>query len=343
MSAYLLDTEHARRVRSAQETLRLLAAHQLSHWRSISKPLPLYDFERLNNEIPHISIFEIRDGLVKCWKKPTKLDKQLQFRSDAYQAFIQTVLNERRCAINTTLAYVLNDRHIFKETIPVFGYQKRNFDTTIMLPDIEFLQYDFYQDGIYADALPFQLKRAAGLFVGGTSGAGIISKRKVVERQVPRINSALFFRDKEDVDFFIAKIGQIDGEETKQAILDLDLAGRPMRWPDHYEYKFHLSMDGNGATCSRVVLSLKSNSVLIKYTSEWGLFFFPLLRAGEHFIEVRSDQDVLSLISLEKQHPGYWSHIAKSGQDFYRTYLTRERLIDYSSYVLKEYAECFGH
>ncbi|ARQ02329.1 glycosyl transferase family 90 [Pseudorhodoplanes sinuspersici] len=322
--------------------LRYLAKEQLSAWRNklLSRDDLRQAFVHLN-AVPNVSIFEIRKGDVCAWDKAKALEPLDRVRRDLYQSFLKTIVSERRPETSTVLAYALGDRYPNNDSIPTIGYQKRRSHSTILLPDVDFLRYDFYQGEQFQDQIPYLNKRTAAIFVGGTSGGNRISEERV--KLVPRIRSALYFKGHKNIDFFVPKIAQIDGEKTKQAIIDLGIAGHPVSWEGHCNYKFRLSMDGNGATCSRVALALKSNSVLIKYSSEWMMHYFPLMRAGEHYIEINGDAEVDPIIEIELNDPGRWEGIASASTSFYETYLTRDRLLDYSAFVLDEYEFCFGH
>ena len=79
-------------------------------------------------------------------------------------------------------------------------------------------------------------------------------------------------------------------------IVAMDLGKERIPWSEQYRHMFLLSMDGNGATCSRVISSLKSNSVLIKYQSDSILYYFSALEPGTHFISVNDDRDIEGIL-----------------------------------------------
>jgi hypothetical protein len=52
------------------------------------------------------------------------------------------------------------------------------------------------------------------------------------------------------------------------------------------EYKFILSLDGNGASWGRINWGLFSNSIVLKYRSHMKLWFYDLLVDNKHYVEV---------------------------------------------------------
>ena len=66
-------------------------------------------------------------------------------------------------------------------------------------------------------------------------------------------------------------------------------------WNDAIQYKYLLSLDGHGAACERLFMSLLSNSVVLKMEATHPLstrsilYYFPALKAWEHFVPVGED------------------------------------------------------
>jgi hypothetical protein len=114
-----------------------------------------------------------------------------------------------------------------------------------------------------------------------------------------------------------------------------------MTWAEQLQYRFILSMDGNGATCSRVVIVLLSNSVLMKYNSDDVLFYFGGLQPWLHYIPLASDEDVERIIDIERRQPEQFEQMAVSGQLFARKYLNKAAVYHYTAMLLRLYSECF--
>ena len=100
-------------------------------------------------------------------------------------------------------------------------------------------------------------------------------------------------------------------------------------------------MDGNGAACSRLILGLKSNSVVLKYDSLYELYYFPILKPWIHYIPIESDKDVLNIIELEKYNPGIFESISNKGKCFYYEYIKKSDVFDYVYFLLNIYERMF--
>ena len=158
------------------------------------------------------------------------------------------------------VAIDVDDHPLEQSQAPLFAFQKRAGSPLILLPDIDLLAADYLISPQLNDDLDFEEKADAAVFVGATTGANVT--REVVETlSLPRLRSAVFFRDIADVTFHLPKIVQHDSEDTADLIRALGVTGVPLSWREQFGYKYLLSMDGNGATCSRVAIALKSQSV----------------------------------------------------------------------------------
>jgi hypothetical protein len=111
-----------------------------------------------------------------------------------------------------------------------------------------------------------------------------------------------------------------------------------MDWPESYQYKFLISIDGNGAPCSRPAIILRSNSALIKYRSDHVLYYSSGLQAGRHYIPVTTDEEVVTIVKREQERPGTFEAVARMGHDFAAAILTRAAILSYTERLLAGYA-----
>jgi len=149
------------------------------------------------------------------------------------------------------------------------------------------------------------------------------------------------FRGDPLVDFRLPLIVQCDTKETEDAIRALGFGEGKASWPDQLKSKFLISVDGNGATCSRVVIALKSNSVLLKYRSVNLLYYFSGLNEYFHYIPVNDAIDIRQIVKAERRSPGLCKSISEHGSDFYLKYLTAEASKRYAATLLEQYARIF--
>lgn len=209
------------------------------------------------------------------------------------------------------------------------------------MPDVDFIGRNFYHDEEYKDTIPFDKKLNRGVFVGSTTGSlsegGLITMEALNKNMVPRINSALFFQKCADVDFSLPNIVQCDSLETKGAIFGMGLGQGTKDWKSQFKNKFLISMDGNGATCSRVAIALRSNCVLLKYASDNTLYYFSGLIPWLNYIPIHNDEDVLKVIGIEKQTPGDLYFISQEANEFYKNVLDHENIIRYTGMIVSGY------
>ena len=139
--------------------------------------------------------------------------------------------------------------------------------------------------------------------------------------------------------FVLPNIVQVADAETYDHLVGLGLGDRRIEWREQAGCKYLISMDGNGATCSRVAAALKSNSVLLKYDSPYQLFYFKGLRSWDNFIPVQEDQDVLDIMALGARRPRKMASVAKRGRRFYARFLNRPFCELYVAELLKAYSD----
>lgn len=310
--------------------------------KSVEEMLDVYNINR-----KYFFIFEVNNRVVKIKSKPNFFSEEelcdstdtAVLRAINYKNLFQHVINTCNVDINTVFGMEMPDEVFESVDVPVFGYQKQAHHKVLLMPDIDFLNYDFYRLPLVEDTFAYNEKDARGVFFGATTGAGMITEEALNKKSVRRINSALFFKDHESVDFKLPDIVQVASDDVRRMIADMDLGGERREWPEQLKYKFLISMDGNGATCSRVVISLKSNSVLLKYDSPNMLYYFSGLIPWYNFIPIQNDKDILRIIELERLYPGYFESVATNGRDFYNANLQRERVFEYVALLIKGYSD----
>ena len=327
---------------------------ELALWQAKELPYDkvMADLNEANRRHPTVFLLSIVDGVVTLADKeefytreelddPDSVAPSIG-RIHAYKNFIACVLAQDNAKITTTLAICVNDTPIERFDIPVCGFQKVWGSPAILLPDIDFLGHNFYVVGDYDDMLSYHQKRTSAIFVGGTSGGGLITAKTAQDLSVPRIRSALYFKGHNDVYFTLPNIGQCDSEETKELIRSMGISGNRASFPDQLRHKFMISMDGNGATCSRVAIALRSNSALLKYDSPHMLYYFQQLTPWVHYIPIYRDSDITHIVNLEKRDPGKFEYVARMGSKFFKTFLSRSRIFQYTSELLAMYADIFS-
>jgi hypothetical protein len=258
----------------------------------------------------------------------------LTARALLYRRLIQRAVQTHCPDIDVVIPFDLDDHGLESKTAPLFAFQKPVGSKTLLLPDPDFLSRDFYRYETVWDQIPYHQKRLSAVFSGSTTG-GFTSGGDF--EPIPRVKSALFFKDSQLVDFRLPLICQAD-REGEQILRELGFgAENYLGWEDQYEHKFIMSIDGNGATCSRVVMALSSNGALLKYHSNRTLYYFKGMLPWYHFVPIGSDREVYDIIEIERNEPGFFKPIADAGKEFWRNYLSEQRIIEYTGLMLQMY------
>jgi hypothetical protein len=254
-----------------------------------------------------------------------------------YVDFIKNVVASYPLEGECSIAIDVSDGAIADCEMPLFAFQKRSGSKKILIPDPDFFYNSFYHGDEFHDAVPFDAKKNKAAFVGSTTGGGIITERAVEVLSVPRLRAGMRFMRHPHIDFNLPVIVHCDSLQTEQAVRTLGFGVNPSSWQDQFDYKSLISMDGNGPTCSRVVLALRSNSVLLKYDSPYILYYFAGLQPWIHYVPIACDDDVISMVEKQQENPDLFRHIARQGAEFYQTFLQKDKIYLYMATLLRMY------
>ena len=292
---------------------------------------------------PHVGLMEISGIKVSMRSETSSLSSAILQRMGLYKAFLGNVLAAHGpIGHSIYIRLDASDEPDDYIDLPTFSFQKKTGSSNILLPDVDFFYHDFYLSGQFVDTESYGKKSNTAVFVGSTTGGGHITQEKVVSGLVPRIKSAMFFSNYPQVDFRLPRLVQLDRPETEQMLRSMGFGIGEMTWSEQLKHKFLISLDGNGATCSRILVGLRSNSVLLKYQSSSELFYFSSLKPDEHFVQIVEDDDVLKAISIEERRPGYHEAIATRSAEFCNYYLGRNSIELYTHQLLVGYSELVG-
>ena len=227
-------------------------------------------------------------------------------------------------------------------TTPVFSFQKASEFTNILLPDVDFLAEDFYEaESAYglSEDRGYSEKVANAVFAGSSTGAGTITAEKLDRNEVPRVRAARFFKDDPRVHFSIPNLVQCQNQTIEQRLRDEKLGTDRWSWHDQLKYRFLISMDGNGATCSRIYIALKSNSILLKYQSPHLLYYFRGLQPDVHYVDIARDTEVIEAVEVELLHRDYHRPIAAAATEFATNFLSRPAVELYTKELFRLYSQ----
>jgi len=296
---------------------------------------------------PSLVAFRIQDGTVEQLGKRRSAEARVLDSERSRAAFYRAMLEEAvlRFAPELDVLICLSVAHGAHalDDLPTFALQKQSGRPVLLLPDIDFLVSHYYEDPCHTDALAYDEKRDHAIFVGRTTGRGIINEEKVRRLAVPRLHAAAHFHGNPDVTFRLPWLVQTESPEVTAMLAELPYCGgNTVTWWEQRAEKFLISMDGNGATCSRVAIALRSNSVLLKYDSPHLLYYFGGLAPWTHYVPIARHEDVDAAIALERAEPGFFAPVAALGRSFAETFLTRENVLFYTAALLSLYQRCFA-
>jgi hypothetical protein len=297
----------------------------------------------LNDTHPEIFLCRFQSGSVHVVRKPRNIgvtDWHL-VRVAHYLRFFEEVSDFLPPGYEATLALAIGDNNQLEIGAPIFSFQKRRGGREVLLPDIDFLTHDFYRGPEHRDDQPFTDKSDRAIFVGSTTG-GTITPEIARTCGLPRLAAARFFTGSSRVEFTLPSIVQCSNVEARQILEQMEFCRQPrLSWREQLKRKCLISIDGNGAACSRVVLALKSNSALLKYESDHLLYYFNGLKPRTHYIPIKSESDVEDAVDLVAAAPAVGLSIAREGRVFAETYLTKEAVTNYMVQLLLAYRDCF--
>lgn len=262
-------------------------------------------------------------------------------RARAYRQLLRSALRWTNRNVNVTLAIDVADLPENYADVPVLSFQKRTGYSNILMPDVDFFNGLWYRN--FTDPVPYADKRTHACFYGSSTG-GIVRMADLGDAACcnERIELAKDLHGNPWVTFKIANATQCDSEETRKSLEQSPFFSKPVDWREQLQNRFIVSVDGNGATCSRVVLALMSNSVLVKYRSDSELFYFPALTAGEHYLAAESGSEIEAIVRGEEANPGQYRSIAESGRRFAKRYLTQGSVLAFTGALISEYEHLFS-
>lgn len=335
------------------ETMALVN-NELSAWRGrhLDPALGAALASELNRKFKHLFLLRIENEAVRIVEKPSffeadeisgyrhTTDRGLA-RAQSYRQHIEDALRGSGSRHVATLVISGRDLTDSDRRIPVLAFQKPLGSPLVLLPDIDLIRYNFYEAKEFYDSISYDSKEDSAIFVGSTTGLPNITMMDVETLRLPRLRSAVFFCGSDRVKFYLPKIVSVVSSEVVDSIKNLGVSGRNHTWKEMFSSKFLLSMDGNGACCSRVAVSLGSNSVLMKYRSPYQLYYFSALIPWFHYIPVDSDRHVIELTEWCINHPDVARRIAKAGRDAAQRLLSRTSARAYTRALIDGYVATF--
>ena len=262
----------------------------------------------------------------------------VQGRAAAYRELLQGSLSSRLTQRDFALGIELSDMPSSNPAVPLFSFQKRRGAANLLLPDIDLLQFGYFEHDSWCDATLYRDKWNKAIFIGSTTGE-MLTLERVLALATPRLRAAQAFKASRRVIFRLPNVVQCESEEAAAAVRALDVGGDYVPWSEQMRYRHILSIDGNGATCSRVAIALRSNSTLLKYDSDHELFYFKGLKPWVHYVPIAEDGDVEAAVADSGRRPHRYARIARAGRRFFERHLGRIPCRRYVTALLEGYVD----
>ncbi len=302
-------------------------------------------FRRMNEETSTVFLFEFEADRVDLRPKSREpwsgSHKGVEYDVGAARSQLYLDLFRRLVAagmrLRATVAVETHDMELYGDEAPVFCFQKQVSSRKMLLPDIDFFHHDWYQAGFVEP--PWRDKRPAAGFAGSSTGGGLLTREDVSTSRPQRLQWALSALGRPAVDVFICDAVQCDSDETAELLRAQPYFRAHMPWPEQLAYRYLISMDGNGATCSRVVNTLRSGSVLLKSPSPHQLYYFGGLKPFEHYVPIDNLNDVEQAIADGESGRLDALAIVAAANRFHDAHLTRPAVERYTRLLLERYAE----
>ena len=137
-------------------------------------------FAALNAKSRDIYVYQIANRSAQLLEKPVHAGESASNKRRAlvYLAFFRAVCRSLPATPPFQLALAVGDELEQRVDMPVFASRKQRGEATIQLPDIDFLNHDFYAAAIYDDTRDYRSKLARA------ASAGIDQRRRGVAEPI---------------------------------------------------------------------------------------------------------------------------------------------------------------
>ncbi|WP_238183998.1 glycosyl transferase family 90, partial [Methylobacterium trifolii] len=254
-------------------------------------------------------------------------------RLPLYVNFLKNVILQVPHLPEFSIALCIGDMVAFDSRFPVFCFQKNVRSNLMLIPDPDFLQYNFYQEK--PEDEKFEDKLDQVIFCGSSTG-GIMTDRDIINDNTDRLYLCNEFIGNKDIKVRIGAAVQCLSEDGAELLRKKPYFERIL-WDEQIKCRYILSIDGNGATCSRIVLTLRSQSLLLKYRSEQQLYYFRGLRPFEHFVPIDNAEDLKLQYSRLKNGEIETKKMIRNANNFYDDYLGKSSVEYYTACLLESF------
>lgn len=317
------------------------ASADFTKWsdRGVTAERVAAEADRLNALAPTIYRLDILGPTVTVAPKieTPGFSEPFRLRVDIYRRLLEAVVRLHGIDIRASMMLEAFDQVASVSDMPIVGFQRTRGANTLLLPDVELVE-NFNASADVHDDIPWEQKQPQAIFTGSTTG-GWSDENSVRARALPRLAAAEYFRSSSRVRWELPNVVQCASPQTERLIRSLGFGEARRSWQEQFGYRVLLSMDGNGATCSRVSIGLASHCLLGKFDSPEELYYFRALRAGKHYVPLTEFADVDRLLDDMQERPSAYKAVADAASAFAHRHLTRIAVYAYVAEFLVRYGQ----
>lgn len=240
----------------------------------------------INKDLPYIQIYKDSNEKleVACYNYETHDNAPRMAFYSHYLKYAIFPNIEKECQVTGFYNIELHDSYTYlnnnKNYKDTFVFSKFKTDNCpVLLPDPYMVSN--WGNKVITDTKEWTDKQDKVCFFGTTTGNRDPSKNR-------RISMCKWAINKENYNFKISNIAQMTSYDilNKMGINTWRNVYRNQIVPfsEQLDYKFHFAPDGN--TCKFDVWNYGTNTVIFKDISNDMLWYYPLMKNGEHFVEV---------------------------------------------------------
>jgi hypothetical protein len=257
------------------------------------------------------------------------VDNQLYFvrgysrsraREREWRKILKTLLQYVLLEDTDFVINMLDEPCVIKHScVPLFSICKTDAHEDLLLPN-------FFGIQTFTDPYSWEQKENRCIWRGSTTGGGNLHG---CWKKYPR--SVLVRLKEQFPDLDVAYTGFVQHDKRTLSLMQNSLSLEqyvPLK--DQCAYKYFVQVDGN-TTAWRFVDLLASNSVVFKQQSQFYEFYYPLLKANEHYVSIGPYcEDLPQKIEWAKANDFEAKKIAENASRFVRENLT---VYDYYCYL----------
>lgn len=181
-----------------------------------------------------------------------------------------------------------------------------------------------------SDTVPWEQKRHTVVFAGSSTGDLDPAKNARIQACLWSLSHPV------ETDFRISAVVQMRPFDVMERHPMIRAVVAPHLPPQvQFNHRFIMNIVGNTACWSRVPMVLGSQSVMFHMPHEDAAWYYPEMKAGEHYVECTSLEQVLENRLLHKSDDVTCKRMTSAANRFHAQYLTRQAASTYALHLFQ--------